>query len=93
MFLLRFDMSAINGNLPVFPETTLWEDFNDAVAVAMSAAFENGEIVDHCAISIDSEGKTLFIPDFCEIMPITVSTKERLTWFGNEFKMGEDVDL
>lgn len=93
MFLLEFDMTAIKGNLPVFPEITLWENFEDALAVAMSAAFENGVVVDHREINVDVEGKHLFIPDFCEILPITVSTREKMTWLGNEFKMGEEVDL
>jgi hypothetical protein len=39
--------------------------------------------------AIDFRDGTMFIPGFCEILPISMSTKEHITWLGKERKKKE----
>lgn len=91
MYLLTFDNDA--DFIPSLPEVTLWENFDEAMVAAieevMSAA--NGEsIIEYDEINIDNEKGMFFIGGFCEIFPISVSSLDKITWFGKEFNGSED---
>ena len=89
MFLLAINhanMSDTIKELPNLPEFTLWETFSEAVEVAFETAAECGVCIDMEEAEIDFSKGMCFLPEFCDIMPITISTKDRLTWLGKEWK-------
>lgn len=89
MFLLAINhanMSDTIKELPNLPEFTLWETFSEAVEVAFETAAECGVRIDMEEAEIDFSKGMCFLPEFCDIMPITISTKDRLTWLGKEWK-------
>ena len=79
------DLRTMIGNV-LLPEFTLWETFSEAVEVAFETAAECGVCIDMEEAEIDFSKGMCFLPEFCDIMPITISTKDRLTWLGKEWK-------
>lgn len=72
------------------PEFTLWANFDDAFVAAATAVQETkGEDACWSELSLEA-GKTAFLPECFEIMPISLSTPECITWFGQKRK--EHID-
>ena len=87
MYLLTFDADA--DFIPSLPEVTLWKNFDEAMIAAIGEVMSATEI-DYDEISIDSNKGVFFIGGFCEIFPISVSSLDKITWFGEEFNGSED---
>lgn len=87
MYLLTFDTDV--DFIPSLPEVTLWENFDEAMVAAIREVMSATEI-DYDGISIDSSNGVFFIGGFCEIFPISVSSLDKITWFGKEFNGSED---
>jgi hypothetical protein len=89
-FLLEFDMNNIQCDLPDLPQVTLWKTFDEAFAVALQAAVDCGVVVDFTEVVVDLLDGVLFIPDFCEIMPISLSKLGKVTWLGKKWTPEEE---
>ena len=89
-FLLEFNMSNMQCDLPELPQVTLWKTFDEAFAVALDSAVACGVVVDFTEVIIDPLAGMLFIPDFCEIMPISLSKFGKLTWLGKKWAPKEE---
>lgn len=93
MFLLtinHLNMTESIKEYPDFPEETLWQTFAEAVEAAFEVAAECGASIDMEEACIDFEHGSCFLPGFCEIMPITISTKNHVTWMGREWRKNND---
>lgn len=93
MFLLTINFANLTEDtkeLPDLPEVTLWNTFADAVEAAFKCAAECGAKWDMEEADIDFGKGMLFIPQFCEVMPITISTADHITWLGTERKTKEE---
>lgn len=85
MFLLEFDCANMECDLPDVPEVTLWKTFDEAFAVALDAAAACCVKIDMAAAIINKERGELWFPDFCEIMPISLSKPGKITWMGKKW--------
>ena len=90
MFLLEFDCANMKCDLPDVPEVTLWRTFDEAFAVALDAAAACCVKVDMAAAIIDKERGELWFPEFCEIMPISLSKPGKVTWMGEKWRTREE---
>lgn len=90
MFILEFDFVNNEGELPNFPEVTLWKTFNEAWDIALKFASKLGIVVDMGEAIVNPDEGVLFIPGFCEIMPIKLSTHKKVTWFGKKWTEREE---
>lgn len=82
MFLLQMDTNNGVWNLP---ETTMWLSFAEALSAATRSVKElidAGEDIDWAELELDIHRQTAFLPFCFEIMPISVSTEEQITWMG-----------
>lgn len=82
MFLLIMDCDEQPWSIP---EVTLWLDFDTALAAAWKAVSTRMEeeedfILDGRDISFDE--RCAFVDGCFEIMPISVSTPNKITWLG-----------
>ena len=95
MFLMIIDHESCEATKEVIncPEFTLWERFEDAMGVAFELAGEAGAKIDMTDAALDCELGTLYLPGVCEIMPITLSTPQRITWLGKERRSLHDRKL
>lgn len=84
-FLLEFDMSNMQCDLPKLPQVTLWKTFDEAWEVALNAAVACGVVVNFADVIVAPQDGVLFIPDFCEIMPISLSKLGKMTWLGKKW--------
>lgn len=84
-FLLQMDCSNHPWNIP---ENTLWLNFNDALAAAMRAVSAGAE-EDEAQQELEIAGNTAFMWKCFEIMPISISEPNRITWLGKERKRNE----
>jgi hypothetical protein len=73
-------------DFPKLPEFTLWETFADAQVAAFEAAAECGAKIDMTDAEIHLGAGTMFLPGFAEVMPISISNHNRITWKGREWK-------
>ena len=73
-------------DLPKLPEFTLWETFADAQVAAFECAAECGAKIDMTDASIHPGAGTMFLPGFAEIIPISMSHQDKITWMGKECK-------
>lgn len=92
MFLLTISFANLTEDtkeLPNLPEVTLWNTFADAVEAAFKCAAECGAKWDMEEVDLDFGKGMMFIPQFCEVMPITISTADHITWLGTERKKKE----
>ena len=71
-----------------FPQQTLWATFEEALHTALEVAIDEGITIDMFDGTIDPEKGIFFVPSYCEIMPICLSTKEVVTWLGEPYKGG-----
>lgn len=92
-FLLEFDMSNMQCDLPDLPQVTLWKTFDEAFAVALDAAVACGVVVDFTGVDVSPLNGVLFIPDFCEIMPISLSKFGKVTWLGKKWTPREKEEV
>lgn len=90
MFLLEFDMGNMKTDLPNFPQTTLWKTFDEAWKVALDFASKCSVTVNLEEVIFDLDNGVLFIPDFCEIMPISLSKLGKVTWLGKKWTPEEE---
>lgn len=88
MFLLTVNPDITDTRK--LPEATLWSSFAEAVEAAFEAAAESELTLEMGEASIAFHDGTMFVPGFCEIIPITVSTRDRITWMGKERKNSEE---
>lgn len=92
MFLLTVNPDITDTRK--LPETTLWASFAEAVEAAFEAAAESELTLEMGDASIVFHDGTMFVPGFCEIIPITVSTHDKITWLGKERKnKEEEIDV
>ena len=91
MFLLTIDYRDMreSKSLPTLPEFTLWQSFGEAAHAAFDAAAKCGVIIDMSEADIDIPNGQLVLPEFCEILPISISTTNKITWLGKERKSNE----
>ena len=89
LYLLTFDESE---DISFFPESTLWETFEEALAAALTEAKKQEKVINFNEADIDYASFMFYVPDFCEIFPISVSTFDRITWMGKERKNRECED-
>ena len=82
MFLLEMDCSEHPWDIP---ENTLWLDFNEALTAALEAIASLEEPVEMTDFEL-CKGESAFLPNCFEIMPISISTPNRITWWGKERK-------
>ena len=68
------------------PEDTLWLSFEDAFDAATSVVEKNVSDIDWSELEIDESLHMAFMPKCFEIMPISISTHDRITWLGKERK-------
>ena len=68
------------------PEDTLWLTFGEAFEAAINAVDKDAEGIDWSELEVDDDLKMAFMPGCFEIMPISVSTSDRITWLGKERK-------
>lgn len=68
------------------PEDTLWLTFEEAFEAAIKAVDKDTEGIDWSELEIDEDFQMAFMPGCFEIMPISVSTRDRITWLGKERK-------
>ena len=85
MFLLEFDCANMECDLPDFPEITLWKSAEEALAVALEQANACGPVIDMSEAVIDLVEGKVFLPGFCEILPITMSSLDKITWMGSKW--------
>lgn len=90
MFLLIMDCQHKLWNIP---EETLWLSFDDAFEAALRACSTQEEKIIWSELEVDEiNGKEkAFLPECFEIMPISISTLDRVTWFGKERKNTQEV--
>lgn len=67
------------------PEDTLWLTFAEAFEAATNAVDKDAD-VDWSELEIDEDLQMAFMPGCFEIMPISVSTCDCITWLGKERK-------
>ena len=85
MFLLTFNFGEME-ELPDFPEVTLWESFDEAMLAVIQVASSIKIDISMSEAIVETKGEALFIEGFCDIIPITVSNRERVTWMGRPFR-------
>ena len=73
-------------DFPKLPEYTLWETFADAQVAAFEAAAFCGAKIDMTDAAIHPGAGTMFLPGFAEVMPISMSHHDCITWKGKEWK-------
>lgn len=83
LFLL---MMSCNGGAWSIPEDTLWLTFKEALEAATNAVDKDIADADWSELEIDADFQMAFMPGCFEIMPISVSTHDRITWLGKERK-------
>ena len=90
-YLLTFDEAE---DISYLPEVTLWETFEEALSAALTEAKKQEKVIDFGddIADIDYDNFQFFVPNFCEIFPISVSTFDRITWMGKERKNRECED-
>ena len=89
MFLLMMDTKNFLWNIP---EETLWATFDEAFCAAMDALMASEcRHLDICGMDFVL-GESAFVPECFEIMPIALSTADRITWYGKERKQNENED-
>ena len=89
MFLLEVNVDTLGTD--TVPEVTLWNHFSDALAAALDALeheIHNGLDITEVEVleNLEMVGDHAFLPGCFEIMPITVSTPDRITWMGRPRK-------
>lgn len=82
LMIIDFETDIPMDNLIPIPEYTLWDNFASALTAAFEAAAESGAVIDMTLASIDIGAGEMLLPGFCEIMPISVSTPDNITWLG-----------
>lgn len=87
-FLLMMDCSNHPWDIP---ENTLWLNFEDALEAATMAVTKADETNTWVEFELDEKRHTAFLPCCFEIMPISISTLDRITWLGKEIKIKENV--
>ena len=95
MFLVEMNTNNCVWNLP---ETTVWLSFAEALSAATRAvteAIDAGEDINWAELELDIHRQTAFLPFCFEIMPISVSTEEQITWMGETWtpRDWEDMEL
>lgn len=89
MFLLSMDTTQFVWTIP---EETLWATFDEAFSAAMSALMASEcRNLDICGMDFIL-GESAFVPGCFEIIPISLSTADRITWYGKERKQNESED-
>ena len=78
MFLLVMCCDKNDWDIPEF---TLWENMEDALDAAAEAVINNKIDVDWTRFE---EDVTIFMPECFEIIPITLSTPDFITWLGHK---------
>ena len=73
------------------PEETLWLTFEEALDAGKKALYKSGKSFSELGfteeeVEIDREKQMAFIPHVFEIMPISVSTEDNITWLGKKRK-------
>lgn len=81
-FLLHMDCDNHPWNIP---ENTLWLNFNDALAAAIRAVSAGAE-EDEAQQELEIADNTAFMWKCFEIMPISISEPNHITWLGKERK-------
>jgi len=82
MFLLQMDCNEHPWDIP---EDTLWLNFNEALRAALDAVHPLSKDIDWNEFDIEP-GISAFLPECFEILPISISTPQRITWLGREVK-------
>lgn len=85
-FLLIMNCSQ---NVWDIPEETLWLSFDEAFEAATKAVEKSVENIDWSELEIEEDSDTAFMPECFEIMPISISEPNRITWLGKERKRNE----
>ena len=75
--------------LHTIPEVTLWKNIDEAIFAALSEASHQEIELNFKDAEVDYEDKMISIPEFCEILPITVSNQNQVTWFGKPWENKE----
>lgn len=83
LFLLIMDCADGAWDIP---EDTLWLSFEDAFEAATSTVEKNASDIDWSELEVDEDLRMAFMPKCFEIMPISVSTRNRIAWLGKERK-------
>ena len=73
-------------DFPKLPEYTPWETFADAQVAAFDAAAFCGAKIDMTDAAIHPGAGTMYLPHFAEVMPISMSPRDCITWKGKEWK-------
>ena len=83
LFLLVMDCDKRVWNMPEF---TLWSNFDEALDNALEAVTKAQlaeKEVDITSMEIE-EGVNAFLAECFEIMPISISSSNHITWLGKE---------
>ena len=81
LFLLTLHDVEKTDTIHGLPEVTLWNTMNEAMAAAMHQAILDGRKINFGGEATADED-SLCIPGFCDILPITTSRLNAVTWFG-----------
>ena len=61
--------------------------FEEALEAVIENAINSGLTIDFTDAEINMEEGTLYLPNYAEIMPISMSSKNCITWYGQKFKI------
>lgn len=82
MYLLIMNEDAPQLDIPEF---TIYDSFAEALDVAFNSMMDCREFeIDKNDSYINANTQTAYFAGWCEIMPITISSPDYITWMGKE---------